>query len=153
MNISPVSFSAAQSTTSFQDKIRQPQAFVTQEAPAASSKIKNDGEKKKSPAKIVAGLVVAAGVIAAGLGIGAKKGVFAPGKNEALNTVKSYLDKAGSFIADNAVKAKDWVVSKLPQKTEQAAEAAAETAGKAAEKAEAVKDKVVETVEKAVENM
>jgi len=124
MSISPVSFSSTVGTTSFQDKIRQPQAYLTKEQPAASSQIKQDGGKKKSPAKIIAGVVIAAGAALAGLGLGAKHGIFAPGKNATLNTVKGYMNKVGNAVIDYASKAKEFILSKLPKAAEKATDAA-----------------------------
>ncbi len=122
MNISPVSFSSTVGTTSFQDKIRQPQAYLTKETPAASSQIKPNGGKKKSPAKVIAGIIVAAGAVAAGLGLGAKYGIFNQGKNATFNTVKGYLDKAGNAVINYTSKAKDFILSKLPKAAEKATE-------------------------------
>ncbi len=52
----------------------------------------------KKAAKTAAAAVLTAGVVATGLAIGAKRGVFAQGKNPILNKVNPYLQKAGDFI-------------------------------------------------------
>ncbi len=123
MNISPVRFTAAttrfgNTSTNFQDIINKPQAYtIPQETPSAATSINDKSVKKKSPAKAILGTLIAAGAIATGLAVGATKtNIFAAGKNEMLNTVKGYLSQAGTFIADKAGLAKEFVMSKLPQK-------------------------------------
>lgn len=123
MNISPVRFTAAttrfgNTSTSFQDIINKPQAYtMPQETPSAASSLNGKEVKKKSPAKTLLKIVVAAGAIAAGLALGATKtNIFAEGSNPILNKAKGYLAAAGNFIADKAVMAKDFIMSKLPQK-------------------------------------
>lgn len=119
MNINPVRFTAAttrfgNASTNFQDIINKPQAYtMPQETPSAATNISDKAAKKKSPAKAIAGLIIAAGAIAAGLAFGATKtNIFAAGRNEILNKAKGYLSTAGHFIAEKAVVAKDFIISK-----------------------------------------
>ena len=58
----------------------------------------------KKAAKVAAGVVVTTGLVAAGLALGAKKGVFNPGNNKYLNYAKKYMKQAGDFINTNAGK-------------------------------------------------
>ena len=98
MNISPVSFRSA-AAPSFQDIINKPQAFTTA-TPSAATNINEGGAKKGSGAKKVLGLLVAAGAIAAGLAVGAKKGKFTVGEttNKYLAKVFPWLEKAGNAV-------------------------------------------------------
>ena len=114
MNISPVSFSSAVAqTSSFQDKISQPQAYIAKEQPSAAANLKGKDGKGSSPLKTLGKGVLAATVILAALGLGAKKGVFKPGSNETINKMKKPLETAGNFIADKFSTAVGFVKSKL----------------------------------------
>ncbi len=108
MLVSSVNFAGA-AGTSFQDKLKQPQAFVRPDAPMASTGINNDDEGKSKWGKRAAIALGTAAVAAAGLGLGKKYNVFAPGENVKLNTVKEYLDKGGEKVLD----AVGWTLNKL----------------------------------------
>ena len=58
----------------------------------------------KKAAKVATGVVVTTGLVAAGLAVGAKKGVFNPGNNKYLNVAKKYMKQAGEFIDTNVGK-------------------------------------------------
>ena len=136
--ISPVSFSAVQGSN-FTDLISRPQAYTRTETPAAASTLKDEKGKKGAAKKVGIAIVVTAAVLAA-LGLGAKKGIFTSDKikQEWLKKGLGYLDKAGNWIADKAIKAKDFVISKLPKAAKESSEAVETVAEKAAEVAETV---------------
>ncbi len=100
MLVSPVNFSGA-AATNFQDKIKQPQAYVRQDAPMASTQL-NAEEEKSSIGKIAAGVLGAAALVAVGLGVGKKCNAFDPGRNQTFNKVKEYLDVGGEHVLNAA---------------------------------------------------
>lgn len=115
--ISSVSFASAQTgATSFEDKIKQPQAYVTKEAPQAATKI-NGKEKKGSAGKIAAKLAIAAVAIAAVLAGVSKKGILKvnPDGNKTLNAIKTGINTAGNWIFEKAVSLKDKVLPKAQE--------------------------------------
>lgn len=115
--ISSVSFASAQAgTTSFEDKIKQPQAFVTKEAPQAATGI-NDKKKKGGAGKKL-GTIVLAVVAAAALLAGiAKKGVLKvnPDGNKTLNTIKTAINSAGDWILKQGKALKDKILPKAQE--------------------------------------
>ena len=130
MNISPVSFSSAVAqTSSFQDKISQPQAYIAKEQPSAAANLKGKDGKGSSPLKTLGKGVLAAAVILAALGLGAKKGVFKPGSNETINKMKKPLETAGNFVTDKFSTAVKFVKDKLhiAEAADDVAAAASET--------------------------
>ena len=158
MNISPVSFSstAAVQTSSFQDKISQPQAYIAKEKPSAAANLKGKDGKGNSPLKTLGKGILAAAVILAALGLGAKKGVFNPGKNETINKIKKPLETAGNFVADKFSTAVQFVKDKLHigEAADDVAAATKEAADEAAavvkEAADDVTAAAAETVDKIV---
>ena len=98
--VSSVSFRSTVAS-SFQDKIKQPQAFVKTDA-AAATNLDGKEKKEKSIGSTVAKALIAAGVIVGGLVLGHKKGFFAvkEGGNALLNGIKEKLDVAGKFIVE-----------------------------------------------------
>lgn len=115
--ISSVSFASAQAgTTSFEDKIKQPQAFVTKEVPQAATGINNKTKKggagKKVGAIVLA--VVAAAAVLAGI---AKKGVLKvnPDGNKTLNTIKTAINSAGDWILKQGKALKDKILPKAQE--------------------------------------
>ncbi len=115
--ISSVSFASAQAgTTSFEDKIKQPQAFVTKEVPQAATGI-NDKKKKGGAGKKL-GTIVLAVVAAAALLAGiAKKGVLKvnPDGNKTLNTIKTAINSAGDWILKQGKALKDKILPKAQE--------------------------------------
>lgn len=104
MNISPVSFRSTVGTTqrtNFDALISRPQTFAHTEQPTAATNIA-ETKKKKSPLKKLLGLIVTAGAVAAGLALGAKKGVFNPkaNGNKYVETAKSGCKIAGEYILE-----------------------------------------------------
>ena len=146
MNISPVSFSSAVAqTSSFQDKISQPQAYIAKEQPSAAANLKGKDGKGSSPLKTLGKGILAAAVILAALGLGAKKGVFKPGSNETINKMKKPLETAGNFVADKFSTAVKFVKDKL-----HIAEAADDASAVVKEAADDVAAAAAETVDKIV---
>ncbi len=157
MNISPVSFSSAVAqTSSFKDKISQPQAYIAKEQPSAAANLKGKDGKGNSPLKTLGKGILAAAVILAALGLGAKKGVFNPGKNETINKIKKPLETAGNFVADKFSTAVQFVKDKLHigEAADDVAAATKEAADEAAavvkEAADDVTAAAAETVDKIV---
>ena len=101
MNISPVSFrsTTTASKVDINTLVSKPQAYQRKEEPQAAGPI-NGAKKKKSPAKTILGLVVAAGAVMAGLALGAKHGIFnaKEGGNQILETIKKGAKVAGDKI-------------------------------------------------------
>ena len=118
--ISPVSFSstATVAPTDFQERIKKPQAYIKNDATAASGL--KGGEEKSTGSKIVKVLVGAA-VAATALALGSKTGIFKvkEGGNKIVNSAKGYLDSAGNFILKKATAFKNLFKakgkSKLPE--------------------------------------
>lgn len=111
--ISSVSFAGTQPTMSFEDKIKQPQAFTAQETPKAASNIKDKGDKKKgSLPKTIAKVLVAALAVAGGLAAISKTGVLKvnPESTGLVNSIKKGINTAGGFIADKAFALKDKII-------------------------------------------
>ncbi len=119
--INPVSFRSA-TVNSFQEKLSKPQAYTKANAPVASSELNGAQEKKSSTGKKVAGAVVLAGAIAAGLALGKGKIGALKGQvnNETLKKCLGGLETAGTKIGEKAGQIKEFVLSKL-QKTNGAA--------------------------------
>lgn len=121
--------------STFQSMISQPQTFVKQQVPSASTSIHSGKAKKKS--KLVP-ILIGAAAVAAGLALGSKNKIFTQGKlAEKLGTkeigkkVLGGLEKAGSKINEYAGRAIAWVKGKLPKATE-AVKEGAEKLGEAA---------------------
>ena len=111
MNVSKVSF-ASSATTSFQDKIRQPQTYVGASTTAAATGISGEEPKKHSFIK-TAGKVVGVAAIAAGLlALGSKFNVF---DKIPVKKLSNALNKAGDFVLDKASTAKTFVKNHLPK--------------------------------------
>ena len=141
MSISPINFAGA---GSFQDKIRQPQAYTRPDTALASTGINNGNEEKSSTGKKVAAVVGTAALTAAALGAGKKYGVFNHGESEKLNKVKDVLGGWGQKVLDaadwvlaKAKSAKDWVVEKFSSKKPEAGDKAGGANGGAASDAAA----------------
>ena len=128
MSISPVSFSS----TSFQDRINMPQAYQRKEEPVAASGIAITKKPKKKSHKLLK-LVVAAGAIAAGFAIGAKKGLFVSEKitNETAKKALGYCQTAGEkvlgLVTTVTTKAKE-IYSNITSKAAGVVESASEKA-------------------------
>ena len=106
MNVGSVSF--AGTSTTFQEMVKRPQTFISTEQPAAATKI--SGHKKNHKGlKVAAGVVIGAAAIAAGLAAGAKFKLFDRIPQE---KIAGGLNRAGKFILDNAVKAKNFITDK-----------------------------------------
>lgn len=105
--ISPVSFASTTPTTtqSFQDKIKQPQAYIKKE-PAAATDIKGKEKKNKSFFSKLIKFVGIAAAIGGSIALGSKFGLFKSkeGGNEIINTVKCLLDTAGTKINSSFAK-------------------------------------------------
>lgn len=115
--INAVSFRSTAAATSFQEKLARPQAYTKAETPAAASGLNDGSTKKGSAGKKIAGVVVLAGAIAAGLALG--KGKLGSLKetvnNQTVKKILGGLETAGTQIADKAIKAKDFVLGHLPK--------------------------------------
>ncbi len=151
MNISPVSFSSTASAgnaaiSSFQDKINQPQTYITKEQPSAAANLNGKNEKEKSPLKTLGKIVLAAGVALAALGIGAKKGIFNEGKSELLNKFKAPCKKIGDYVADKAGKLAASIKSRFPAAADEAADDVATATKGAGEKVTAAVSEVADDV-------
>ena len=126
--ISSVSFSSA-APADFKTLVQQGQKYTKPtENPSAAAPLNNKNPKKGSLAKKLAAVaVVAAGVMTL-LGVGSSKGWFVvkEGGNKVLNTIKPYLDKAGTFIKDKAsavyTKVSEFIKSKNADDVLEAAE-------------------------------
>ena len=127
--ISSVSFaSASTGATSFEDRIKQPQAYITKEGTQAAAKIQ--GKEKKGTGKkilLTAGVLAA---IAAGLAFLAKKGGLKinPEGNKNVNSIKEGINKVGSWILEKATNLKDKISKKGAQEVADAAETIAKDA-------------------------
>lgn len=101
--ISSVSFAGTQgASSSFEEKIRQPQTYMAKESPQAAAKIKEKGGKKGSVGKTILKIAAAAAAILGGLALVSKTGVLKinPEGNAVVNTIKTGINTAGSFVCD-----------------------------------------------------
>lgn len=143
MNIAPVSFGST--PMDFSERIKSPQKYMQAEAPAAATSLSLSNKKESSFGKKLLKFVAAAGVIAAGLALAAKHGIFKSEKikNETLKNVCGHLQNAGEKVGEKASQVYGWakdkvakVAKKAPEVVEEAAEKAQEVAENAAEAAE-----------------
>lgn len=129
MNIAPVSFGST--PASFSEMVHAPQKYAQKEVPAAATSLSKSHKKESSFGKKILKLAVAAGIVAAGLAIGAKKGIFKTDKikNETLQKALDKLQKAGEKIGEKATiyfnnaktklsELKDNIVKKAPEAAE-----------------------------------
>ncbi len=115
--INSVSFRSTAATSSFQERLAKPQAYTKADTPVAASGLNNEKEKKSSTGKKIAGLVVFAAAVAAGLALGKGKIGALKDKvnNETLKKCIGALETAGGKIAEQAGKVKEFVLKKLPK--------------------------------------
>ncbi len=117
--IHPVNFAGTaqvQATpANFQELINKPQAYVKQDAQAAS-KLEDKNKKGGSFGKKLLKLIIAAGVITGAVVLGGKKNIFAPkeGGNKILETIKKPLNSLSDAILKNI----DKIKNKAPEAAE-----------------------------------
>ena len=114
--INSVSFRST-TATSFQEKLAKPQAYTKADTPVAASGLDAKKEKNGSTGKKIAGVVILAGALAAGLALGKGKISVLKDKvnNETLKKCLEGLETAGTVIAEKAGQIKELVLTKLPK--------------------------------------
>ncbi len=124
MNISPVSFGST--PMSFSERVSAPQRFAQKEAPVAATNLTRSNKNESSFGKKLFKFVLAAGAIAAGLALGAKKGIFKSEKmtNETLKKGLGYVQTAGEKIGEKATHYYGIVKDKISQIVKKAPEVA-----------------------------
>ena len=111
MYLSPVSFKS-----SYSDLVNKPQMYQRKENPVPASGIKYNGGEKKSKHGFLKTVLLAAAA-AAGLAYAAKKGKLDyKGDNQLIQKAAGYAKTAGLYIAEKALKVKDFVTTKLLKK-------------------------------------